>query len=300
MINKDNNINNEDNIQIIETTKNQLIKSDLKTRIISSIVMIAITVITFLLGKPFASGLFIICGILMMWEWDRMFNKTEKILNIPVSIFFIINIVILGLSSTTFFITKDFLISVCIIIAGFIVSMFTAISKNKTRFIFESISTIYIGIPILSALCIYNNYNIFVLIFIFVITTSTDICAYFVGRYFKGKKLAPKISPGKTISGAIGGVIGSFIFSGIYIILLFIYSKVDVITSLYLFSVLSIVLSIIAQAGDLFESYCKRTVGVKDSSNIIKGHGGFLDRFDSFLAIAPIYTILLAITPYVM
>ncbi len=111
-------------------------------------------------------------------------------------------------------------------------------------------------------------------------TWSTDISAYFAGSLIGGPKLAPSISPNKTWSGALGGLIfgtlaGVFIFS-------FLYSQNEI----HPVTVLTVAIFVIlAQFGDLLESWAKRCLGVKDSSNLIPGHGGLLDRLDSLIAI---------------
>ncbi len=112
--------------------------------------------------------------------------------------------------------------------------------------------------------------------FLFLVVWATDIVAYFAGRRFGGPKLMPKVSPKKTWSGALGGLAGAiliaFAFSGI----------LKGIALSYLVVVAGLV-SVISQAGDLFESWIKRRYSVKDSSNLIPGHGGFLDRLDGLI-----------------
>ena len=112
--------------------------------------------------------------------------------------------------------------------------------------------------------------------FVFAVVWATDIVAYFVGRAIGGPKLAPAISPNKTWSGAIGGTIGA-IAAGCAVI---------VPSTLYAFllaALIAIALSVMAQAGDLFESQMKRIFNVKDSSTLIPGHGGVMDRLDGFV-----------------
>lgn len=129
----------------------------------------------------------------------------------------------------------------------------------------------------------------------------TDISAYFVGRTVGGAKLAPKISPNKTWSGAIGGVVGC-------VIVLLATLNLDEASTLKitddnkaLFYTIAfhILLPIISQIGDLFESYIKRRFGVKDSSNIIPGHGGILDRFDGLILVLFVYGIFSQIVLFV-
>ena len=120
-----------------------------------------------------------------------------------------------------------------------------------------------------------NNFDFsFFLLVIVLITISTDVGGYIFGNLIGGKKLMKKISPNKTISGALGGLFFSIIF------VLSFFLKQTSYLSLFFYSVF---FSIIVQIGDLFESYIKRKCCVKDSSNIIPGHGGILDRIDGML-----------------
>jgi len=105
---------------------------------------------------------------------------------------------------------------------------------------------------------------------------ATDIFAYFVGRAIGGPKLAPRISPGKTWSGAIGGAVAAII-AGTAVVWSF-FSADDL-----RIPVLALVLSVCSQIGDLFESFIKRRFGVKDSSHLIPGHGGVMDRVDGLI-----------------
>ena len=118
----------------------------------------------------------------------------------------------------------------------------------------------------------------------FTIVWSCDIFAYFGGRLLKGPKFAPKISPNKTWSGVIVGSIVAFIVSYIYII-----KFMDANLILITYSVLMIIASVL---GDLLESKIKRVLGVKDTGNIIPGHGGVCDRLDSFLLVTYVFIVI--------
>ena len=117
------------------------------------------------------------------------------------------------------------------------------------------------------------------ILFLFAVVWATDILAYFVGRAVGGPKLAPSISPGKTWSGAIGGAVGG-VTAGIVLSAL-----AGAGVSLVLV-IVALLLSVISQVGDLFESWVKRRNGVKDSGNLIPGHGGVMDRVDGLVAAA--------------
>jgi phosphatidate cytidylyltransferase len=135
------------------------------------------------------------------------------------------------------------------------------------------------------------------LVFPLVITWASDIGAYFVGRAIGGRKLLPSVSPGKTVAGAIGGLVTSMIVSLLYARLLLAPGASLGFTpwGALLFGGL---ISVAAQVGDLFESLIKREGGIKDSSRIIPGHGGILDRFDSLIFVLPVAYLLLGWLPF--
>jgi phosphatidate cytidylyltransferase len=124
------------------------------------------------------------------------------------------------------------------------------------------------------------------------LTWSTDIGAYAFGRTFGRKKLIPSVSPGKTVEGAVGGLGLTIVICLLYVrFVLMPYAQLGLtIQGAVLFA---IVVSVAAQTGDLAESLLKREAGVKDSSRILPGHGGILDRFDSLLFVMPIAFLLL-------
>ena len=119
-----------------------------------------------------------------------------------------------------------------------------------------------------------------------VVTWVCDTAAMFGGKALGGTKLAPTISPGKTRSGAAAGVVGGLLMAPIFGTLVF--PRVGLHISLWQLLVLAGVLSIVGQIGDLAESLFKREAGVKDSSHLIPGHGGVLDRFDSLYFVIPV------------
>ncbi|OGP32522.1 MAG: hypothetical protein A2073_03355 [Deltaproteobacteria bacterium GWC2_42_11] len=121
------------------------------------------------------------------------------------------------------------------------------------------------------------------LLFLFSIIWSNDTFAYLIGKGFGNIKLAPQISPNKTVEGAFAGIIGGILAAIIF--------NTMVLKKLDLFSavLLAIMIGILSQLGDLFESMLKRGAGVKDSGSIIPGHGGILDRIDSALIPLPFF-----------
>jgi phosphatidate cytidylyltransferase len=137
----------------------------------------------------------------------------------------------------------------------------------------------YALLPALSLLWIRerDEHGLSLLLWVFIVTWATDIGAYFAGRAFGHRKLAPSISPGKTVEGLYGGVVAAALLGGGWTI------AMGLGTALL---VLAPVLAIAAQGGDLFESRMKRRAGVKDSGGWLPGHGGVLDRLDGLVPVA--------------
>ncbi|NRQ14532.1 phosphatidate cytidylyltransferase [Ensifer sesbaniae] len=142
----------------------------------------------------------------------------------------------------------------------------------------------------LAALRGADDLGLIATLFVFAVVWATDIFAYFTGRAIGGPKLAPRISPGKTWSGAIGGTICG-ILAGIAVFMAY-FSLQDL-----RIPIIALVLSVASQIGDLFESFIKRRFGVKDSSRLIPGHGGVMDRVDG-LIFACIAALILVMIQY--
>lgn len=135
----------------------------------------------------------------------------------------------------------------------------------------------YSLLPALSLLWIRERAGIDLLLWTFIITWSTDIGAYFAGRRFGRRKLAPTISPGKTVEGLYGGIAAASLLGGAWVLA----TKLGIALL-----ALAPFFAIAAQAGDLFESSLKRRAGVKDSGAWLPGHGGALDRLDGLVPVA--------------
>ncbi len=131
----------------------------------------------------------------------------------------------------------------------------------------------------------------YVYMFIFIGAWITDIFAYFGGRFFGRHKLCPKVSPKKTIEGAVSGIIFCSVFFVVYAMII---SHLEKITPNYIIiALIGAFISVISQLGDLAASAIKRDYDVKDYGKIFPGHGGVLDRFDSILAVAPFLYMLM-------
>jgi len=157
--------------------------------------------------------------------------------------------------------------------------------KKLLHLIFIFITLIYLIYFILGILFFINfdNYdNKIILLFLLSISISTDIGGYTFGKFFKGKKLI-KISPNKTYSGLIGSLIVSILVSVIF------FRNLNLPFN---YLIITILLSVISQIGDLFISFLKRKARIKDTGSFLPGHGGLLDRIDGIIFALPIGIII--------
>ncbi len=139
------------------------------------------------------------------------------------------------------------------------------------------LGTLYIGYLVPHFVLLYRSHGREWVFFVLLVIMAGDTAAYFVGSFLGRRKLSPEISPGKTVEGALGGI-GASVLTGV-MGAKFLLPGVPWLETLWL----SLVLSVLGQAGDLFESWIKRVFSVKDSGNLLPGHGGLLDRMDSLI-----------------
>lgn len=239
----------------------------LNTRIISALVMIAILVVIALIDKFLIN--FIVFAVLLylsFGEAKKLF-ALENISIIPLAIAFILG----SLSHKALFFGVLALLSVL----GYL-----AYKKASLK---PALIYIYPSLPILALWQVYLDQGMFALFWLIVIVASCDSGAYFIGK-FMGKTSFSPTSPNKTLEGVIGGLIGASVVGTFFGI--FVYG--------FWFSLLcSFFVAIFAVIGDLLESYFKREAGVKDSGDLIPGHGGILDRIDAVIIAAFVMVALL-------
>jgi len=155
---------------------------------------------------------------------------------------------------------------------------FAAFPWNGSQWLWALSGVVYAGAMLAATLLLRSDASLgFVaIVFVFAVVWGSDILAYFVGRAVGGPKLMPRVSPSKTWSGAAGGTLASIIF-GILV------AKFSGIGNLGAVALIALLLSVISQAGDLIESALKRHFHVKDSSGLLPGHGGLMDRLDGYV-----------------
>ena len=163
-----------------------------------------------------------------------------------------------------------------------------------------------IHLKILLPVSEYSYDAIFFILLILCFAWGGDTCAYFAGRAFGKHKLCPKVSPKKTVEGAVGGVLGTMLFGVIITVAYSViadrteaFTQSNIGVSMYLIiALLGVVAAVLGIYGDLFASVVKRQCGIKDYGTIFPGHGGILDRFDSVMFIAPFVSMVITAVFY--
>lgn len=260
----------------------------MKQRIITAIAALAVFLPLLIYGKlPFTLLIFLLTAI-ATFELLRM--KGIKILSFPGILGLVLSWIILIPSQNAGFLEDMNLSKMeAVIFAILLLLTYTVVTKNK--FTFDDT-----GFTILSVLYIAIGFYYFIetrengLVYIFLIQLiiwATDTGAYFIGRALGKNKLWPEISPNKTVEGFVGGIL-----SAVAVALIF-RALADLDESYWMIVISTVLLSIFGQMGDLVESALKRHYNVKDSGQILPGHGGILDRFDSMIFVLPIFHYLM-------
>ncbi|MDA1287511.1 MAG: phosphatidate cytidylyltransferase [Rhodobacterales bacterium] len=249
---------------------------DLKVRILSAIVMAVIGIGAIWVGGPVFLGLMVVASGLMIGELMRMLHPELQ----PTLL------AMLGVVAGASVLWVAFEVSYFSFSGLLLAPLIGAamVPKGKRLFFGYSVAII---LAVLALIVVRLQSGLPATLWVILVVIASDVGGYFFGRILGGPKILPRISPKKTWSGTLGGwalagaVAGVFVWLG--------YGDVRVIW-------LSVLLSVAAQAGDMVESAIKRHAGVKDASNLIPGHGGFLDRFDALIGAAllliPIWFLL--------
>lgn len=269
--------------------------SNIFLRVCSSAVMVPLVWAVVWFGKsvyedysiPLFKLFLALLGTGLAWEWDTMFHKKLTLSGLWVFLTTIL---------TVFLAEDNLAFTFWVVLVGMTISYW----KDKGNLAF-ALGTIYICLPLLAL-----NYLYFtngdsareMMLWLFFVVWATDVGGYIVGKTVGGAKLCPRISPKKTWSGFVGGVAFAMIVAYVFSLYLKAYGYVDgsfqFTTKLLVFSAGG--LAIVSQIGDLFESFIKRRLELKDSSNLIPGHGGVFDRVDGLLFAAVVTAWIVYIT----
>jgi phosphatidate cytidylyltransferase len=241
---------------------------ELALRVCSALVLAPLAIGTAYLGHwPFAV-VWGVAAVGVLWEWTSLVAGADRrsvLTTGAASVALAFALVVGGL----------FLAAVIVLAIGTLAAASLAPAERRTW--------VAAGIPYAGALGVAplvlrsdGEDGFLAVIFLFAVVWTTDIFAYFVGRAAGGPRLMPHVSPNKTWSGALGGAAAA---AAVAVAL----AAAAGLSGLLAIAMLAIVLSVFAQAGDLFESFLKRRFGAKDSSHLIPGHGGLMDRLDGFV-----------------
>ncbi|MBQ6496426.1 MAG: phosphatidate cytidylyltransferase [Firmicutes bacterium] len=261
----------------------------MKTRIISGLIMLPLLIIVILRGWVLFAGCFVL-SLLAVYEFFRGFRELDIKPSYPIAAGSTILLYVFGLLGNidnedcmVIFSSKYImLLWVFVTVLACLLYLF----KIEERKLEDAMVTL-VGIFYVVFFCYHLAMlgmldELSITVWLVVITAfGTDICAYFAGVTMGKHKLCPVISPKKTWEGAIGGVLGSVILCGLFGLFFMKYSIV-------LCLIVGFLGSIISMFGDLTASIFKRKMGIKDYGNLIPGHGGIMDRFDSILFTAPL------------
>jgi phosphatidate cytidylyltransferase len=251
--------------------------SELALRVCSALVLVPLALATAYLGDwPFA----VFWGVAAMgvlWEWTSLVAGTDRrfvLMTGAASLALAFALVVSGLP----------LAAVIVLAIGTLAAASLAPAERRLW--------IAGGIPYAGTLGVApivlrsdGEDGFLAVIFLFAVVWTTDIAAYFIGRAAGGPKLVPQVSPNKTWSGAIGGTLAA-------VVVALVLAKMAALAGLFAIAMLAIVLSVSAQAGDVFESFLKRRFGAKDSSHLIPGHGGLMDRLDGFVTASVVAALI--------
>lgn len=275
----------------------------MKTRIITGICIFAVAIGLVLLAPTtpvFCIGIALLSAM-AAFELMRVFGvHKEWHISIP-------TYSVSGALPAAAYVTKDadeatrtafILIAVSVIFTYLVYLLAVAVFSHK-KIKFSTVSEVFMSIAYVTvsftslSLLMYVNKGIYYFGIILISSWGCDTGAYFIGSKFGKHKLIPDVSPKKSVEGAIGGLATSVVLNLLYGII--VGAAFDVSVNYVALAVLGLVLSVVAMIGDLIASLIKREYGIKDYSNILPGHGGIMDRFDS---VFPIATFLLIVSGF--
>jgi phosphatidate cytidylyltransferase len=258
-------------------------KSELRQRIITAVLLAAGALVAVAAGG-WVFGLFVAAGAFIVFrEWTAMtplsaFPNREWVAN-----------GLMALALGAVLILPGPLAALCVVIcAGAAYTLLDRFHRETAAWVAVAILYCAFGLFCLARLRAYDD-GVLTILLLFAMVWGTDIGAYFVGRRIGGPKLAPSISPGKTQSGALGGLLAAVL--GVLLV-----AALAGQGNLLALAAIAILVSIVAQAGDLFESFIKRRFNVKDSGRILPGHGGLFDRVDGLIPAAIAFFIITQVT----
>lgn len=265
----------------------------MKVRVLSAIIMIAVAIPLLIIGGlPFAVFLTLLAAI-GMYELIHIREEKKKF---PLFVKIVAYLLVILFSMNNFdsieFVYNISYKAVAVVFLAFLAPVVFVNDNKKYNLndaFFLASSVLFLGLSF-NLMMVTRNFDWRYIIYLLLITTMTDTFALFTGMFIGKNKLAPKISPNKTIEGAIGGsLMGTFVASAFFM------NVINSSAPLVFVILVTFGLTCVGQIGDLLFSAIKRYYGKKDFSNIIPGHGGILDRFDSLIFVLLTFILVLGI-----
>ena len=267
----------------------------LKTRVITALVLLAVLLPTLFLLPPIYIGLFFLLAVLAAaWEWSRLLTPNST--RLAWLFCLVIILFLLGMQNPSWqFALLLLAVIFWFFIAPFILAKGMNLSLQKLRPFYVVLGLILLPATWFALVFLRELGLVFLLSSIAFVWVA-DIGAYFVGKAFGKRKLAVQISPGKSVEGAIGGLLLCYAYAFLCVFYLPFESTLFGAWAIRFgwvpMFLMATVLTAFSIFGDLFESQLKRLVGVKDSSHLLPGHGGVLDRVDALIPAMPIAALL--------
>ncbi|WP_073954943.1 phosphatidate cytidylyltransferase [Thalassospira sp. TSL5-1] len=251
-------------------------KSGLGLRVLSALVMAPVAIAAVWFGSPWFGLLVLVFSIAMLWEWMRMCAPGRAM---PLT-------VISGIGLALSMYLESTSPAAMALLPVIVAAAITTLASGRERVLVLT-GTVFIPAAALAVqwMRAWHPDGLLLIMWLFLTVWATDTGAYAFGRAIGGPKLAPRFSPKKTWAGLVGGMICAGLIGGLIV-------SFSGGTSIVAITLTSAALAIVAQVGDLAESALKRRFGVKDSSNLIPGHGGFLDRADGMLSVLPVAFVI--------
>ena len=260
--------------------------SELILRILSGLVLAPLAVGVAYLGGWAFMVFWGIAALLVLWEWCTLVAAGERsiLLIAGAAVLFALLLASASAPDAESSHSVRLFAGATLLLMGMLA---TAALAPSDRRVWTAAGIPYAGLLGMAPIVLRNDdqYGFLAIVFVFAVVWATDIVAYFVGRAVGGPKLAPRISPKKTWSGAVGGTVAAIAAALLVAVL-------AGLPNLPALGLIAAATSALAQAGDLFESALKRRFGAKDSSHLIPGHGGLMDRLDGFVAAAILATLI--------
>lgn len=261
-----------------------------KTRLMSGILLLAATVLTLYLGGVVTFGVLTVLSLIGINELLKIFKMEKSSMAVIVYCATILYYLILYFNIASWSFT--FLIIVLIFLLAAYVFCYPKYHAHQLMAAFFSLIYVAIMMSYIYQLRMLPNGGEYVVL-IFIAAWGTDTCAYCAGMLFGKHKMAPILSPKKTIEGAVGGLLGTALLGALYGFFIGRGLRLS-FNPTTIFPVVCIIAGAVSMVGDLAASAIKRNFEIKDYGTLIPGHGGILDRFDSIIIVAPIVYLVLA------